>query len=133
MKKDEKIAELKSRIIKVTKEFPIETLATSGDKEYSFTCLVQALGGGLSERDYSIRVVDEGLPTELADYVNGNQPEIETREQQLKRYLKKLQELGEVKGNDLSNLGINFADLNIAGTRKLVAVLDGELIIIDGV
>lgn len=73
MKKSELIADLASKVIKVIKEHPTQTLSISGDKEYSFTCLVEAIPNQFHEEDFSIRVVNEGLDTERAGYV-GKQP-----------------------------------------------------------
>ena len=73
MKKSELIADLASKVIKVIKEHPVQELSTSGDKEYSFTCLVEATPNQFHEEDFSIRVVNEGLDTERAGYV-GKQP-----------------------------------------------------------
>ena len=129
MNKAEIIADLKSRVVKIIKTYDPGTL-NGGDREYSFTCLVLRSGDSLHEEDYSIRVVDEGLPTEIAGYVNGKTPA--TREQKLKTHLDQLQKLGKITVDDLSNLGIQFANISIDGVKKSVAELDGELISIDG-
>lgn len=72
MNKAEALTDLQSRIIKVIKEYEPVVLNGS-DREYSFLCVVDT-NRGFYEENYSIRVIDEGLPTEKAGYVNGKQP-----------------------------------------------------------
>jgi len=130
MNKAELITDLKKREVKLISIEPTTTL-NGGDKEYSFNTLIKT-SEGFSEESYSIRVIDEGLDTENADYIRKAPPKLISREAQLKLRLVYLQSLGTVKSIDISKLGIPYARLKINGEIKDIAELDGELIVLDG-
>lgn len=71
--KQEIIDDLNTRTVKILKSFdPVDL--NGGDKEYSFTCLIETEPSVFSEEDYSIRVIDEGLQSEKAGYVRKQPP-----------------------------------------------------------
>lgn len=130
MKKAEIISDLNSRVIKTITTHAPSTL-NGGDKEYSFTCVIDN-GEGFSEENYSIRVVDEGLDTEAAGYVRGKQPPAKiSREGLLKQRMEYLKTLGVIKWIDISQLGVPFAKFSIDGQPKFAVDLDGELVVED--
>jgi hypothetical protein len=73
MNKEELIADLESKVVKVLVTHSPTTL-NGGDKEYSFTCLVEGKPNVFTEESYSIRVINEGLENEKAGYVRKEPP-----------------------------------------------------------
>lgn len=129
MKKAQLLEHLQNNIVKIVSTYePI--VHPDGDREYSYRCLVLRNKVQLMQEDYTIRVVNEGAVNELAGYVGQCNPV--NREQSLKAKLLELKKLGDIKGKDLSNLGIPFAELTIDGNTRFVSILDGETIILEG-
>lgn len=131
MKKSELVADLNNRVIKViTAHPPIQI--NGGDKEYTFTCVIEQ-NGGFREDNFHIRVVNEGLENENAGYVDGRQPpSLINREMHLKNRLLFLQSIGDLKLLDISKLDIKYAKIKLAGEIKFALELNGELFLVDG-
>jgi hypothetical protein len=129
MNKAELLADLGSKVIKIIGQVGMGRTTNGGDKEYEINCLTNPQDKVCEERIIPIRVLNEGTPEESAYYVT----ELPVnREAIIKQKLLELQAQGEVTGNDLTHLGIKFADLNLNGQRILVTVLNEETIIIKG-
>lgn len=130
MNKTERTTDLNSRVVKIIKAHPPSTL-NGGDKEYSFETVIST-DEGFQEDNFSIRVIDEGLETEVADYVRKSPPPLASREGMLKARLEYLKSLGVLTFLDISKLGVPYAKFKLDGAIKYAVDLDGELIVEDG-
>jgi hypothetical protein len=130
MNKAELLADLESKMVKVIGQVGMGTTLNGGDKEYEINVLAQPSHNVCVERIIPIRVLNEGTETEQAFYVS--EPPV-NKEAIIAAKLAELQAAGTVTGNDLSHLGIKFADLNINGQRSFVTILNEQTIVIPGV
>ena len=122
--KAELIADLESRVIKIDKAHPVQTLQ-DGSKEYSFETKIY--NEGIFQETYTIRVIDEGTENEFAGYVSGKRPPLS-----LGKKLAMLKTEGAVKFLDISKLGIPYAKVKINDQVKFIAEIDGQMVIEDG-
>ena len=132
MKKAELIADLKSRVIRIYKEHPGNTI-NSGDREYSFD-VTEIEDGNYKEDNYTIVVSKEGTAEEQAFYGGSGKepPALLSREGMLKQRLRYLESQGDFVMIDPSKLDIKYAKVRMAGAVKYVAELDNELVIVPG-
>lgn len=128
---------MKSMVEQVLKEFDVVELnAADGEpkpKEYSFKVRFETDPGVLSgEEDVSIVVYNEGTPEEKAFYTNDKLYTKANRQKSLARKLEELNNvyLGNVKSVNLSKLGEPVAELDLNGTKAVVAELNEEIKII---
>lgn len=129
MNKAELLADLESKVIKVIKTQDPNTL-NGGDKEYAIEVLAETSNNVCVERTIPIRVLNEGTAEEKAYYVS--EPPT-NRESVIAANLAQLKASGVITANDLSHLGIKFADLNRDGQRIFVTILNEKTEIIAGV
>lgn len=130
MNKAELIADLNSRVVKVISTSAANNV-NGGDVEYSYNTVINT-PSGFQEENYSIRVIDEGLETEVANYIRKSPPALVGREAMLKQRLVYLKTQGALVFLDISQLGVPFAKFKIDGAIKYAVDLDGELVIEDG-
>jgi len=128
MNKAELVADLKTKIVKLISIGEPSNL-NGGDKEYPIEVVAEQSHNVCVERTIPIRVLNEGTPEEKAYYVA--EPPV-NRDAIILKALGELQAQGEVTANDLSHLGIKFADLNVGGQRLFVTILNETTVPIKG-
>lgn len=116
-------------MIKVIGQVGEGRTTNGGHKEYEYNVLAETSHNVCEERIIPIRVLGEGTANEKAFYVA--EPPV-NRETIIKAKLEELQAAGTVTGNDLTHLGIKFADLNINGQRAFVTILNEQTVIVQG-
>lgn len=136
MKKAELIEKIKSNVVRIIGDLPSRNVGND-ITEYAVEVLI-TVEGGSQVNDQRYHVIDEGLETESAYFMNGREVknfELQplSREKKLLATLTELQKLGSVKGVDLSQLGIPFAELEVAGVKVFVAELCGQIIQLESV
>ena len=129
MNKAELLVDLENKAIEILGTTGPNNL-NGGHKEYEVNCVMEISHNVCEERIIPIRVIGEGTPEEKAFYVKAPPT---NRESVLAGKLAELQAAGAVTVNDLSHLGISFADLNLDGARIFVATLNEATVIIPGV
>jgi hypothetical protein len=127
--KAELLADLESKAIEILGTTGPNPL-NGGHKEYEVNCVLEISHNVCDERIIPIRVIGEGTPEEKAYYVKAPPT---NRESVLAAKLTELQAAGAVTANDLSHLGITYADLNMDGQRIFVTMLNEQTVILPGV
>lgn len=129
MNKAELLADLTSKTLKTPIQVGDFRTVNGGDHEYEYQCTIEVAHNTLEERIVAMRIINPGTAEEKAFYVH----ELPcNRESIIKEKLLELQAQGTVTANDLTHLGIKFADLNLNGARIFVTILNEETIIIAG-
>lgn len=128
MNKAELFADLKTKVVKVISIGDPNT-TNGGDKEYPVEVLAEISHNVCKERTIPIRVLNEGTPEEQAYYV-AEPPS--NRDSIILKALGELQAAGTVTVNDLSHLGINFADVNLDGAKQFVTILNEASVVLPG-
>lgn len=131
MNKIEILEKISANVVRVTSEPFLTRTFGNSVLQYSVDVLINVEGGTqITNQDFY--VIDEGLASETATFVNGREVKnIEllppNRQRKILLNLEALEAMGPVKGIDLSRLGIPFALLEVAGNKLFVAELDGQL------
>jgi hypothetical protein len=131
MNKAELLQRIEGNVTKIIRDLPSRDLG-NGVTEEGVEILI-TVEGGTQVNDQRFYVVDAGLETESATFMNGREVknfELQppTREKKLMFLLNELKKKGTVKGVDLSHLQIPYAELEVAGVKVFVAELAGQLI-----
>lgn len=129
MNKAQLLEHLATKTLKAPVQVGDVRVINTGDHEYEYNCTFEVAHNVVNESIVPIRVINPNTPEEKALFVK----ELPyNRESVIKDKLLELQAQGTVTANDLTHLGIKFADLNLNGARIFVTILNEETVIIAG-